>query len=641
MVKRVLTAIPLILANLVHTGMAALAAAPPRMQLEVDAREAPRRILHAKLTIAVAPGPLTLVYPKWLPGTHGPTGPILDLVGIRMSAAGQPVAWRRDSVDLYAFGITVPDGVDRLDVTLDFLSGLPDGGLASPASLTTELAMLKWSQLVLYPANVSPNDLEVGTALTLPDGWQYATALTEVSGAANNATRAIRFAPVSLNTLVDSPVLAGRYFRQISLDESARPVRLALAADSEAALKISPETDQQLHKLVREADALFGARHFRRYTFLVALSDQVAQFGLESHESSENRVAENSLTNPAVGMLEFYVLPHEYIHSWNGKYRRPVGLATPDFQTPMRGDLLWVYEGLTQYLGHLLTARSGLWPAERYRDRLAQSVAYYSAQPGRRWRPLADTAIAAQQLGRASPLWRSYRRATDYYNEGALVWLEADMLIRQETRNRRSLDDFCRAFFGGQSQRGTGPPEVVPYTEDQVYAALSAVLPRDWREFFAARINATNPPAPVAGLELGGWRLSFGPTRNGFLQDLETLEPTGTVDLAYSLGLRLNGEGLIDDLFLGAPADAAGLAPGMRVRAVNGRRWSVSRLREAIAAVHEDAATTDGSIALLVENGDRFETVNLRYADGLREPRLERLRTGPDWLGASIASYTR
>ncbi len=620
-------------------GIPVLAAAGQRLQLEVDARDAPRRVLQARLTIPVTPGPLTLVYPKWLPGTHGPTGPLADLVGIRMSGGGQPLAWQRDSVDLYAFKVIVPDGVRSLDVSLGLVSGLPEGGLASPASLTTELAMIKWSQLVLYPAGVPTVELEVEPSISLPAGWEFATALETVAPAGPGT---IRFAPVSLTTLVDSPLLAGRHFRTLSLDESSRPVVLAVAADSAAALQIPPETARHLRNLVRESDALFGSRQFRRYTFLVALSDQVTQFGLESHESSENRVAENSFTNPAVGMLELSVLAHEYVHSWNGKYRRPAGLATPDFQEPMRGNLLWVYEGLTQYLGHVLTARSGLWPAERYRDRLAQSAAYYSLQTGRSWRPMADTAVTAQQLSRASPLWRTYRRSADYYNEGALVWLEADMLIREQTRGRRSLDDFCAAFFGGSDAGLAGPPPVVPYAEDDVYAALDAVLRHDWRRFFAERITATAPPPPVGGLGTGGWRLAYGPERNAFLQDIESWDPSATMELAYSLGMRLNTAGLIDDIVLGTPADAAGLAPGMQVRAVNGRRWSASRLREAIAAAQVAGDAGDGgSVALLVENGDRFETVNVRYAGGLREPRLERLPSGPDRLGASIAPRAR
>lgn len=621
--------------------MPLLATGAQRLQLTVDAREAPRRVLRARLTIPVAPGPLTLVYPKWLPGTHGPTGPVIDLVGIRMSGGGQPLAWQRDSVDLHSFRLIVPDGVQNLDVALDLVSGLPDGGLASPASLTTELAMIKWSQVVLYPAGVPTGELEVEPAITLPAGWEFATAL-EAAAPAPAVPGTVRFAPVSLTTLVDSPLLAGRNFQRLSLDESPRPVVLAVAADGAAALQIPPETVKQLRNLVREADALFGSRQFRRYTFLVTLSDQVTQFGLESHESSENRVAESSFTNPAVGMLELPVLAHEYVHSWNGKYRRPDGLVTPDFQAPMRGDLLWVYEGLTQYLGHVLTARSGLWPAERYRDRLAQSAAYYSIQPGRAWRPLADTAVAAQQLSRASPLWRSDRRSADYYNEGALVWLEADMLIREATRGRRSLDDFCAAFFGGQDADRTGPPRVAPYSEDDIYAALDGVLRHDWRRFFAERITAAAPPPPVGGLDRGGWRLAYGPERNAFLQDLETWDPSAGMELGYSLGLRLNTAGLIDDILLGTPAAAAGLAPGMQVRAVNGRRWSASRLREAIAAAQASGeASGGGAIALLVENGDRFETVNLRYAGGLREPRLERLPSGPDRLGASIAPRTR
>ncbi|MEO7385543.1 MAG: M61 family peptidase [Gammaproteobacteria bacterium] len=615
-------------------GLPLIAGGQTRLQVDVDAREAPRRILHARLSIPVVPGPQTLAYPKWLPGTHGPTGPVTDLVGLRITAGGQPLAWQRDSIDLYAFKVTVPDGISTVDVTLDMVFGPPDGGLASPASLTTELALIKWSQLVLYPAGTPADALEVEPSVTLPAGWQFATAL-DVAGLAGPG--GVRFTPVTLTTLVDSPLLAGRHFLRLELDNSTHPVALAIAADSAAALKITAETTQHLRNLVKEADKLFGARHYRRYTFLATLSDQVAQYGLESHESSENRLPESSFTNPAVGMLELSVFPHEYVHSWNGKYRRPSGLVTPDFQTPMRGDLLWVYEGLTQYLGNLLTTRSGLWPAERYRDRLAQSAAYYSLQPGRRWRSVADTAIAAQQLGGASPLWRSYRRSVDYYNEGALVWLEADMLIRERTRGRRSLDDFCQAFFGGRDQDPAGPPRVLPFEEEDVYATLNAVLLYDWHQFFTARIRVTDPPPPVGGLERGGWRLAYSPLRNGYLQDIETSDSSTMMEMAYSLGLRLNTEGRIDDLLLGTPADAAGLAPGMLVRAVNGRRWSASRLREAIA----DAQAGDGQLALLIENGDRFDTVNLRYPDGLREPRLERVPAIPDRLGASIAPRDR
>jgi predicted metalloprotease with PDZ domain len=623
---------------LVLVGLPALAIGQPRMRLDVDAREAPRRILHARLNIAVTPGPLTLYYPKWLPGNHAPTGPIADLVGIRMSTGGQAVTWQRDSVDLYALKLVIPAGASNLDVSLDFLSGLPDGNFASPASLTTELAMIRWNQLVLYPSTSRPDELDVEASIRLPAGWDFATALTRRGSPEDGSDSPVTFEPVSLGTLVDSTLLAGRHLRRIVLDDSRRPVSLVVAADSPEALKVTPETEASLRRLVREADALFGARHFRRYVFLVAVSDLVAHFGLESHESSENRLPENSFTNPAVGMLVLAVLPHEYVHSWNGKYRRPDGLATPDFQAPMQGDLLWVYEGLTQYLGHVLATRSGLWTAERYRDRLAHVVAYYSQQPGRRWRALADTAISSQQLVRASPLWRSYRRSADYYSEGALAWLEADMLIRAESRGKRSLDDFCRAFFGGKDYSANSAPTVSPYAEGDIYAALQAVLPHDWQRFFAERIYATNPPAPVAGMEQGGWSLTFRPTRNPFLQDIESYDPSRLIDLGYSLGLRLTGDGLIDDLFLDSPASEAGLAPGMQLRAVNGRRWTASRLRDAIAAAQNDGS---GRLKLLVENGDRFDTVELRYSEGLREPRLERLPSTPDRLGASIAPRTR
>lgn len=609
--------------------LAAAGAEPIR--LDVDARDAGRRLLRADLSIPVSAGPQTLVYPRWIPGTHAPLGPVTDLVGLEIRAAGRPLAWQRDSLDLYAFRVTVPDGVSRLDVSFGLVSGLPDGGLASPASLTTELALLRWNQVVLYPAGPPPADQPVELSVRLPADWKFASALDV---AAPTEAGRVRFRTVDLDTLVDSPLLAGRHFLVVPLAEGERPVTLAVAGDSAEALRITPETTRQLRNLVAEADALFGARLYRHYTFLVTLSDLVAQFGLESHESSENRVAENAFTNPAVGMLDLPVLAHEYAHSWNGKYRRPAGLLTPDFQAPMRGDLLWVYEGLTQYLGHVLAARSGLVTGARYRDRLAQVAAYYSVQPGRKWRSIADTAVATQQLGRASPLWRSYRRSTDYYNDGAMAWLEADMLIRERTRGRRSLDDFCRAFFAGVPPGPAAPAPASPYGEDDVYAALDRVLPFDWRGFFAARIAAVDPPAPVAGLELGGWRLVFGPERNPYLADIENVDSAAAVELAYSLGIRMNTEGRIDDLLPGSPADAAGLAPGMQVRAVAGRRWSAARLRDAIAAASGSAGA---GIPLLVEYGDRFDTRTVQWTGGLREPRLERLPAGRDRLGDSIA----
>jgi predicted metalloprotease with PDZ domain len=617
------------------TAVAAEAALPAGTrisEIEVDATEIARHITRVRLRLPVEPGEVTLQYPRWIPGTHGPTGPLADVAGLTVSAGTRQLDWHRDPVDLYSVRVQVPDGVDVLDVRFDFLSGNPDMGMASYASSSTELALLRWNRFVMYPDGAPPAEQLFALRVRLPEGWRFATVLPRAADAGVEA----RFAPVDLDTLVDAPLLAGRHLREWTLDDGPRPVRLAAAAESAAALQLKPEIEASLRRLVRESDALFGTRHFRQYLFLVALSDQLAQFGLESHESSENRIPENSFTNPALAMLELGLLSHEYVHSWNGKYRRPLSLTTANFQTPMQGDLLWVYEGLTQYLGYLLAARSGIWTAERYRDRLASSAAYYSVQPGRRWRPLLDTAVAAPLGSRTSPFWRSLRRGSDYYNEGALIWLEADMLIRAETRGRRSLDDFCRTFFAGRLG-SEETPRASTYTVQDVHRALDAVLEYDWPGFFAARLEVADPPAPTGGVELAGWQLVFSRERNGLLRDLETLDSPGTADFGYSLGVRMGTDGLIDDLYTGSAAAAAGLVPGMKVIAVNGRRFSVARLREALEA----GASAEAPIGLLVEQGDRLLALDVRSATGLREPRLERRVSGPDRLSSSIAPRAR
>jgi predicted metalloprotease with PDZ domain len=373
---------------------AARAADGPRpVTLDVDAREAPLRIFHARLVIPAAPGPLTLVYPKWIPGEHGPTGPITDLAGLKFSAGGTPLAWRRDPVDMWALRCDVPAGADAVEVALDYLSPGETAGFSSGASATSKLALLSWNQLLLYPQGRNTDDIVYAASLTLPAGWKYGTALP----VAREAPGRIEFAPVPLTTLVDSPVLAGQHFRTVVLAEGAPPHRIQIAADSAAALEMTPAHLAQFQALVAETGALFGARHYRHYDFLLTLSDHTAHFGLEHHESSDDRVAERSLVNDDKRKMLARLLPHEMTHSWNGKYRRPAGLATPTFQEPMKGELLWVYEGLTEYLGSVLTARSGLLTPEQYREALALTAATMDIQAGRSWRPRADTPGAGQR----------------------------------------------------------------------------------------------------------------------------------------------------------------------------------------------------------------------------------------------------
>ena len=592
----------------------AVPAPAPYIKLEVDATDAPRKILHARLEIPASPGPLTLVYPKWLPGHHAPTGPVTDLTGLRMHAAGQTVAWRRDPEDMYAFKLEVPAGATSLQVALDCL--LPAGG---DSSASAQVAVICWNEVLLYPKGAQAADLQFATTLRLPKGWQLGTALPPVTQLGD----AVQFGIVSLETLVDSPVVAGAYFRTVDLSPGAAPPHfLHMAADSAAALELNPEDARCFARLVPETAALFGARHYRSYHFLLTLSDHVAHYGLEHHESSDNREAEKYLVDPDLLKVRAGLLPHEMVHSWNGKYRRPVGLATPDFQQPMDDELLWVYEGLTDYLDGVLATRCGLWTEDDYRQRLAIDAARLDHEPGRTWRPLADTAVAAQLLYDASKAGTAWRRSVDFYPEGALIWLEADTLLRRLTQGRRSLDDFCQRFCGGES----GPPRVVTYTLDDVLSALNGIAPDNWRGFFQSRVYVTTARAPLGGIENAGWLLDYTNTPSPMLKSMETAQKY--TDLRYSIGLTLKEDGAVQDVIPGSPAAKAGVAPAMNILAVNGRRWTADRLRTAIQA----ASTNSAPIELLVENDDYFKTCKVDYHEGERYPILERDASKPDLL---------
>lgn len=607
-------------AALFAAALAATAQTDP-IRLEVDAREAPRKIFHAKLWIPAAPGPMTLLYPQWIPGEHGPNGPIADLAGLKISAAGQTLAWTRDAVDMYAVACTVPTGAHEVEVSLDYLSPASSGGFSSGSSATAKLTLLSWNQVLLYPKGAEPDRLLYAASVRLPAGWSHATALT----AAGTGADPVRFAPVSLTTLVDSPLLAGAYMRTVALSSEGVPHRLNMAADSEADLAITSAELDSYRRLVAETGALFGARHYRHYDFLLSLSDFVAHFGLEHHESSDDRVPERSLIDEEKRKANLSgLLPHEMTHSWNGKYRRPAGLMPGHFDQPMRGELLWVYEGLTQYLGEVLTARTGALTADQYRDALAITAAEMEATRGREWRPLADTAVAAQVLYGARSDWALLRRGVDFYPESDLLWLEADMLIRARTGGKKSLDDFCRLFYGGRS----GEPAVVPYAADDVFAALNQITPYDWKKFWTERLQRTAAHAPLEGILASGWTLSWADTPSDIHHARE--ESSKTTDARFSIGLLVGEDGSIPDMVPDSPAARAGAGPGMRLVAVNGRRFTREILREAIRA----SKTTP--VELLVENGDYFQTFRLDYSGGERYPRLERAATKPDVLSTII-----
>ena len=588
----------------------------------LDARETPRKLLHARETLAVTPGALTLVYPKWLPGEHAPDGAIDDLVGLKFSAGGKTLSWRRDPVDQFAFHLDVPQGGDTLDVSLDFLSAIGAGGFSSASSETAHLGIYSWNQVVLYPQGARTDDLMFRASMQLPAGWKFATALPVASKSGDK----IDFAPVSLTTLVDSPVIGGEYLRVVPLDTSSRPVEADLVGDTANAIDIPNDLTQKWKRLVQEADAMFGARHYTNYHFLLTLSDRVAHFGLEHHQSNDSRVNENSLSQQnSIG-----VVAHEYVHSWNGKFRRPAGLATPDFQQPMVGELLWVYEGLTQYLGYVLAERSGIWSESYYKDRLAQIAAFLDNEPGREWRPLSDTTTAAQLLYFSPGQWTAYRRSTDFYDEGWLIWLDVDTQIRQLTNGQKSIEDFCHLFHGGESSA----PMVKPYTVDDVVAALNQVAPHDWKGFLSARIYQITPHAPLDGITKGGWRLVYSDAKNEYVK----VSDAERVEAAYSIGLRVRArDGMVSDVFLNSPAGKAGIGPGMQILAVNGLRFSAEVLRNAI----KDSKSASGPLTVEFQNDDVVKTVSLDYHGGTREPHLVRDMSKPDVLGQILAARAK
>ncbi len=609
-------------------AIAASAQTLPPIHVTVDVTDAPSKILHAALTIPVQPGPLTLLYPEWIPGEHGPTGPITDLAGIFIRANGNDLAWHRDDVNMFAFHVNVPEGVSSLDVKLDFLATAPPSGSTAGASTSANLAIVSWNELVLYPAGHPAADIDVQPAVKLPADWQYGTALSK-TGESNGI---IQFETVSLEQLIDSPLLAGRYFREFPLAPEVTPkVYLDLAADGPEDLRIKSETLDAYSNLVREAGALYQSRHYNSYHFLVTLSDQVAHFGLEHHQSSDDRVAEKTFVDDNLTLLTADLLPHEFTHSWNGKYRRPAGLATGNYEDPMKGNLLWVYEGLTQYLGDVLAARSGLETPDEFRSALAASAATLDYRPGRTWRDLQDTAVAAQILYDTSQQWDNWRRSVDYYQEGELIWLEADTTIRKLTKDKKSLNDFCAQFEG---LGGNTPPKVVPYNFDDVVAALNAVAPYDWSGFFHERLTSKAPHAPLGGIENGGYRIVYTDQPSEFIQARETA--TGDADAWWTLGIDITSDGHIDDVLVGSVSDKAGLGPGMLIVAVNGRQYTASLLSDAITT----AKDSKDPIELILVNTGYYKVVKLDYHDGLRFPHLERIQGTPDRLDDIVKPMT-
>lgn len=611
-----------------------IAAAPAHgaqrvIALTVDATEAPRRILHVKVHIPAAGGTLTLLYPKWIPGEHGPTGPIQNVAGIRITAGSRALEWSRDGVELYAIRCDVPPGAGAVDLSFDYLIPAGAEGLRGTAAATPKLAVLDWNQVLFYPQGTPAESLMVQATLRLPEGWKWGTALPMDRAARNEVV----FRPTSLVTLIDSPVLAGAYFRVVRLAPDLVPKHeIDIAADSPDALEIDPSRVANLERLVREAIALFGATHYREYHFLFALSDQMSYSGLEHHESSDNRSPERALLDADLLIRTAQLLPHELAHSWNGKHRRPAGMTRGAFLAPMETDLLWIYEGLTEYLAWVLAARSGLLTFEQSQDDLAQTAATIAAEPGRSWRSLRDTAVSAPMTGRAGRQWSAWRRSFgDVYSEGVLIWLEVDAIIRRESGGARSLDDFCRRFHGGTS----GGPTVKTYALGDVVATLQEIAPYDWDGFFATRVLHASNRSPLGGVEGHGWRIAYSDTLAPYTRVFERARQW--TYLTFSLGLLLGSDGVVIDVNPDLPAAKSGIAPGMKLLSVNGRVWTADHARKAIAA----ARASKGPLDLVAESGGYLKTFRIDYHGGERYPHLVRDTTKPDYLTLLLSPKTK
>ena len=590
---------------------------PGTITLAVDATDTDRGIFNVTETIPVpAAGPMTLLFPKWLPGNHAPRGEIEKLVGLIIKAGGKTLAWKRDPVDVFAFHIDVPSGARQLDISFAFASAteLDQGRIV----MTPAMLNLQWNSVSLYPAGWFTRQIPVSASVTYPAGWQAGTALRAASTAGN----AVKYATVDFDTLVDSPVFAGRNFRRDDLGDN---VTLNIVADDPAQLLAKPEQIEAHRQLVAQAGKLFGAHHFDHYDFLLALTDQMSTIGLEHHRSSENGANPEYFTEWAAGAGRRNLLPHEFTHSWNGKHRRPADQWTPDYRTPMRDSLLWVYEGQTQFWGYVLGARSGLFSKQDTLDALASIAASLDIRRARDWRSLDDTTNDPIISARRPKGWATYQRSEDYYNEGMLIWLEADAIIREQSKGGKSMDDFARAFFGG-TEADWG---VRTYDFDEIARTLNGVAPRDWAGFLRQRLTEKAAGAPLMGFTKSGYKLTYADTPTPFFKDSERRGKE--VNLSYSLGITIGKERHLTSVIWGGPAFDAGLTTAADIIAVNGIAYTEEVIKAAIVAAKGGTAP----IRLTVKTGSRVRDVNVQWSGGLRYPRLEKvgaIETGLDLL---------
>jgi predicted metalloprotease with PDZ domain len=612
----------------------------PTLRVEIDARELARRLVHSDIRIPCQPGPLRLWYPKWIPGCHGAGGPLQNVGGFRVETAdGKPLPWKRDDVEIFCVHCDVPAGVHEVRAHVDYICNEPAvlaGGYLTYGN--SSVGVLNWNTCLVYPEGATAQETRVELRLRLPEHWQYATALksspnkdgakddTPKTDTAKNGT--IAFQPVSLEELIDCPLIAGEHLRTIALDTTPKTF-LHVASESPRALQLDRKVIDLYTRVVNEAHALFGTAHYPEFHFLITCSDDLGYLGLEHLTSSMNGVRERDLLDDKKrkGWIA-NLIPHEYVHSWCGKYRRPAAMCTPNFHTPQKTRLLWVYEGLTEYLGEVLMVRSGLVAEPEYREMLALQVGSLMRRQGRRWRPLEDTAVASPILRAASANWNDLRRSQDYYFEGALVWLEADAIIRNLSQGKHSLDDFCKKFLGAKCSKAGAEAHVVPYDLPEIVQDLKELADYDWDTFFARHVAAAQEGLPLDVVERCGYRLQYTTKPPAYLDFLQQREGATLVSARDSLGLTFQSDGRIADVAPGMPGDKAGLAPGMRVIGVNSKKFSRERLEDALAD-----SVARRKIEFLLLEGEQFRTVTVENADGLRYLELVRNPERPDILG--------
>jgi len=600
------------------------------LTLRIDAREIARRHLQTHETLAVKPGPLVLAYPKWIPAEHAPAGPLDTIIGLEITANGQRLVWQRNPVEMYEISVTVPKGVDHLDIALE--SGLPaDGsGYSSSPDSTARVAIIRWNQYVLLPKGRDAAMISSLGSVQAPTGWDVACSLDSHAGEGG----VIDFEPVSLAQLIDSPVQLGAFMRRIELPGSVPHPdihhAISIAGDTAESIVAPPDFAAGYGNLVAEAGELFASRHYRHYLWLLTLSDHVAHFGEEHHESSDNRLPETIVEEADTRGLVPGLLAHEYVHSWNGKFRRPLGLLSPDYQKPMDGTLLWVYEGMTEFWGDVLPVRAGLTRPEYYRDLIASRAGHFEISSGPKWRPLADTAVEAQVLYDSSRAWSSARRGVDFYDASIFMWLDVDSQLRAHSGGKATLDDFVQRFYGGAD----GKTEVKPYVENDLYTMLASIAPGDWRGIIHKHLDMPDTTALLDGLKHSGWQLSYSAEKNAAVE-LSQKVRKGT-DRQWSIGLILDKDAEIVDVIEGRAAALAGAAPGMQVLAVNGKKFTREILDAAIVA----AQSSHKPIELLVENDDYYRTLSVAYFDGPRFPHLTRVEGTPDTLTDVLKSRT-